>query len=208
MTCVTRPRPRSALVSGLVRGAASVLLGGLLLGLAGCDSGDNLGDTKDGSPSSHGKDAAPVATVTTLHSVGKKLNGPHREKVKAGVGEVIDPWFEGAFLGDFPRSDWSAAFTGFTRGAAADAQGRDLDLLTNAGLADRIDSATATRRRVRLNVFSYRGHPRGATAHFVLDFTTKGSVAGDMQVRGDLYLAKDKGQWRIFGYDVDQAEQA
>ena len=28
-----------------------------------------------------------------------------------------------------------------------------------------------------------------------------------MRMRGDLYLAKDKGEWKIFGYDVDQAEQ-
>ena len=27
-----------------------------------------------------------------------------------------------------------------------------------------------------------------------------------MRVRGDLYLAKDKGEWKVFGYDVDQAE--
>ena len=97
---------------------------------------------------------------------------------------------------------------GFTKGAAADAQARDLDLLTNAGIAGQIESATATRRRVRLNVFAFNGHPRGATAHFVLDFTTKGDLEETLQVRGDLYLAKDKGEWKIFGYDVDQAEPA
>jgi hypothetical protein len=200
MTSVTRPRARSALVSG-----AALLL---LAGAVGCDSGDSIGGSKDGSTSDQGKDDAPVATVTTLHGTGEKLNEAHRARVKAGVNEVIDPWFDGAFLGDFPRSDWSTAFAGFTRGAAADAQGRDLDLLTNAAIADQIDSATATRRRVRLNVFSYRGHPRGATAHFVLDFTTKGGLEESLQLRGDLYLAKDKGVWRIFGYDVDQAVQA
>jgi hypothetical protein len=204
MTCVTRPRARSALVSGVV----SVLLAGTGIGLAGCDSGDDIGDHKDGSSSSHGKDEAPVETVTTLHSTGEKLNEAHRSRVKAGVNAVIDAWFEGAFLGDFPRSDWSSAFAGFTKDAAADAQGRDLDLLTNAGIADQIDSATATRRRVRLNVFSYRGHPRGATAHFVLDFTTKGGLEQTLQLRGDLYLSKNKGVWKIFGYDVDQAVSA
>jgi len=129
-------------------------------------------------------------------------------RLKEGVNAAIDPWFDGAFLGDFPRSDWSAAFAGFTKDTAADAEGRDLDLLTNAAIAGQIDSATATRRRVRLNVFSYRGHPRGATAHFVLDFTTKGALAESMQLRGDLYLAKDKGVWKVFGYDVDQAVPA
>jgi hypothetical protein len=149
-----------------------------------------------------------VATVTTLHAVGKRLDADHRSRVKGGVTGVIDPWFDGAFLGDFPRSDWSSAFAGFTKGAAADGQARDLDLLTNAGIAGQIDSATATRRRVRLNVFTFNGHPRGATAHFVLDFTTEGDLEQTLSVRGDLYLAKDKGEWKIFGYDVDQAEQA
>jgi hypothetical protein len=201
MTSVTRPRARPALVSG------AVLL--LLTGAVGCDSGDDLGGGNDkGSSSAHATDAPKVTTLTTLHAVGKTLDSAHRARVKAGVTEVIDPWFDGAFLGDFPRSDWSAAFTGFTKGAAADAQARDLDLLTNAAIASQIDSATATRRRVRLNVFTYKGHPRGATAHFVLDFTTKGDLAEPMQLRGDLYLAKDKGEWKIFGYDVDQAEPA
>ena len=144
--------------------------------------------------------------MTTLQNVGKKLDLEHRERVKEGITEVIDPWFDGAFLGDFPRDDYSDAFVGFTKGAAADAQG-DLDILSNEPIADQIESATATKRRVRLDVFAFEGHPRGATAHFVLDFTTSGDVEETLRVRGDLYLAKDKGEWKIFGYDVDQAEQ-
>ena len=84
---------------------------------------------------------------------------------------------------------------------------RDLDLLSNSGIADQIDSATATNRRVRLDVFAPDGHPRGVTAHFVLDFDTTGDLEESLRVRGDLYLAKDKGEWKIFGYDVDQAVQ-
>jgi hypothetical protein len=201
MMSITRSPARSAL--------AVAVVGVVLAGAAGCDHGDDIGHgdgSGGGASSGHGEDTAPVATVTTLHSAGKKLDGAHRERVKTGVNEAIDPWFDGAFIGDFPRSDWSAAFTGFTKGAAADAQGRDLDLLTNAGIGDQIDSATAIRRRVRLNVFAAKGHPRGATAHFVLEFATKGEVAESMSVHGDLYLFKEKGQWRVFGYDVDQAE--
>jgi hypothetical protein len=200
MTSVTRSPARSALVS-----AVAVLV---LVGAAGCEHGDDVGKGggggKGGSSSGH-DDASPVATVTTLHFAGKKLDAAHRERVKTGVDEALDPWFDGAFLGDFPRSDWSAAFAGFTRDAAADAQGRDLDLLSNAAIGDQIDSATAIRRRVRLNVFAAKGHPRGATAHVVLEFRTAGDVAESMSVRGDLYMVKEKGQWRVFGYDVDQA---
>jgi hypothetical protein len=202
MTSVTRSPARCALVSAV---AAVVLMGA-----AGCDHGDDIGSNGKGGgggpSSSHGEDSSPVTTMTTMHFAGKKLDAAHRERVKSGVNDAIDPWFDGAFLGDFPRSDWAAAFTGFTKGAAADAEGRDLELLSNASIADQIDSATAIRRRVRLNVFAAQGHPRGATAHFVLEFETKGEVAGSTSVRGDLYLFKEQGQWRIFGYDVDQGQ--
>ena len=56
--------------------------------------------------------------------------------------------------------------------------------------------------------FAVKGQPRGVTAHFALNFTTKGSLEEAMRVRGDLYLSKDNGKWKIFGYDVDQAERA
>jgi hypothetical protein len=191
---------RSALVGGVALA--------LLVGAVGCDSGDKIGSNSKGSSPAQAPEVTKVATVTTLQAVGKQLNADRRASLKAAVTAAIDPWIDGAFLGDFPRSSWSGAFSGFTQGAAADAEHRDLDLLTNAGIADQIDSATATRRRVRVSVFAFKGHPRGVTAHVVLDFTTKGQVAEDLRVRGDLYLAEDKRKWKIFGYDVDQAEPA
>jgi hypothetical protein len=200
MTSVTPFRARSALVSGV----ALVLLGGA----AGCNSGDSIGEKDKESSAAQASEAAKVTTDTTLQAVGKQLDAVHRARLKAAVTAVIDPWFDRAFLGDFPRSNWSKAFSGFTKDAATDAEHRDLDLLTNAAISDQIDSAAATRRRVRLNVFAVKGHPHGVTAHFVLEFTTKGQLAEAMKVRGDLYLVKSQGEWKIFGYDVDQAEPA
>jgi hypothetical protein len=198
MTSVTRSSAGSlrALVAAVV----------LVLGAAGCDSGDDIEGKQDGAPSDRATDTPDVSTVTTLQNVGKRIDPDHRARVKDGITAVIDPWFEGAFLGDFPRDGYTDAFAGFTQGAAEDAE-RDLDLLSNQAIADQIDSATATRRRVRLDVFAPDGHPRGVTAHVVLDFTTTGDLEESMQVRGDLYLAKDKGEWKIFGYDIGQAEQ-
>jgi hypothetical protein len=79
--------------------------------------------------------------------------------------------------------------------------------MTSAAIGDRIDSASATKRRVTVDVFAFEGHPRGATAHFFLDFDTQGELEASMRVRGDLYLTKVQGQWKVFGYDVDEAEQ-
>jgi hypothetical protein len=195
MTSVTRPRARSALVSGV-----AVLL---LAAAVGCDSGDDIGDSSDPSPGSHASDLPAVDTVITIEH-GEGMDAARQAKVLAGVTGVIDPWFDEAFLGDFPRSDFSAAFSAFTKDAAADAQ-RDIDLLSSSGIAEQIDSATATNRRVRIYVFAPDGHPRGVTANFVLDFDTTGDLEEQLRVHGALYLAKDKGEWKVFGYDVDQA---
>ena len=199
MTSVTLLRARSALV-----GAAALVL---LAGAAGCDSGDDIeGGGKDAPASEQATETPPVATLVTLQHVGNRLDDEHRARVKAKVTEALDPFFDGAYLGDFPRSDYAEAFTTFTEGAAADAQ-RDLDIMTSSAIADRIDSATATKRRVTVDVFAAQGHPKGATAHFFLDFDTSGGLEASMRVRGDLYLTKVKGQWKVFGYDVDEAEQ-
>lgn len=199
MTSVTRPRARSVLVSGVVAL--------LLAGAVGCDSGDDIGDStgdsSEASPGSHGTDVPGVDTVITIEH-GEGIDAARQAKVLASVTAVVDPWFDEAFLGEFPRSDFSAAFAEFTKDAAADAQ-RDLDVLTSSGIADQIDSATATNRRVRLDVFAPDGHPRGVTANFVLDFDTTGDLEEQLRVHGALYLAKDKGEWKVFGYDVDQA---
>ena len=95
MTCVTRSA------------AGSLLALALAVGAAGCDSGDDLGSKDDDAPSDHGTDTPEVPTVTTLQNVGKDLDLDHRTRVKDGVTAVIDPWFEGAFLGDFPREGLS-----------------------------------------------------------------------------------------------------
>jgi hypothetical protein len=199
MTSVTRPRARSVLVSGV-----AVLL---LAGAVGCDSGDDIGDStgdsSEASPGSHGSDVPGVDTVITIEH-GEGIDAARQAKVLASVTAVVDPWFDEAFLGEFPRSDFSAAFAEFTKDAAADAQ-RDLDVLTSSGIADQIDSATATNRRVRLDVFAPDGHPRGVTANFVLDFDTTGDLEEQLRVHGALYLAKNKGEWKVFGYDVDEA---
>lgn len=199
MRSVTPGRTRSVLVS-----AAAFLL----VATAGaCDAGEDIrGDRESPEAPADGATETPsVTTATTLQNVGTRLDDGHRERLKAAITDVVDPWLDEAFLGDFPRADYAAAFARFTPGAAEDAQ-RDLDLLTNAAIADQIDSATATRRRVRADVFAVDGHPRGVTAHVVLEFETAGGLEQTMRVRGDLYLVKEKGTWSVFGYDVDQAE--
>ena len=189
------------------RAGSAVAVLALALGAAGCDSGDDISGDEDAprSGSSQATEAPEVATVLTLQHVGDSLDAAHREKVKDGVTPVVDSFFDGAYLGDFPRTDFSAGFASFTEGAAADAQ-RDLDVMSSASLSDRIETATATKRRVTLDVLAVEGHARGATAHFFLDFDTTGGLEESVRVRGELYLTKQDGEWSVFGYDVDEPE--
>lgn len=185
--------------------AGVVLLTAVVTGCSGDDAPDDPGAGAGSTGAGTGSDsAAPVETVVTLGNLGKGVGDAERERIKTSLVEALDPYFDGAWLGDFPRTDFAPAFASFTPGAARDAQ-RDLALLSNQPVSDRIDAATATRRKVRLDVFSHDGRPRGGTVQFLLDFDTTGTLAESRRVTGRLYLTRADGQWRVFGYDVDQA---
>ena len=177
----------------------------LLIGAVGC-TGDDDDTPASQDPGSSASDSAEEEPIhTTVEGVSGRLDRARRGDVKAGVNEAVDAWFEGAFLGDFPRADYAAAFAGFTEGARKDAM-EHLDLLSNREIEDRIDSAEAGNRRVRLEVLAPKGEPQGVTAHFVLDYFTKGELEDHRRVRGSLYLTPQEGEWRIFGYDVIGAQ--
>jgi hypothetical protein len=187
--------------------AASAVL--MTLAATGCSGDDGPDGPDDQGPdgTSAGADggASAVETVVTLGNLGKGVDDAQRERIKDSVRSALDPYFDGAFLGDFPRTDYASAFAGFTERAAADAQQRDLALLTNQAISDQIETASATRRKVRLEVFSHGGHPRGGTAQFVLDFDTTGTLAESRRVVGRLFLTRADGTWQVFGYDVAEA---
>lgn len=190
---------RRAVVTG------AVLLTVVATGCSGDDERDRTGGGGASTGAATGSDTtAPVETVVTLGNLGKGVGDAKRERIKTSLVAALDPWFDGAWLGEFPRSDYAPAFAAFTPGAARDAQ-RDLAMLSNQAISDRIDTATATRRKVRLDVFSHDGHPRGGTVQFLLDFDTTGTLAESRRVTGRLYVTRSEGQWQVFGYDVDEA---
>lgn len=196
------------------RGAATRVLV-LVLALSvsvGC-SGDDRDDGGDGAGApgqgpSHAKTAAPVRTRTTLERVPGKLGRDVRKRVTTQVGEVVDRWFDAAFIGgDYPRRDFRDAFLGFTAGAAAQAR-RDKALMTNAPLGRRVDDVRATQRRVWVDVLPAGGRAAAATARFRLGFTTSGDVHRDVVVRGRLMLTPGPHGWKVFGYDVAKGSPA
>lgn len=145
--------------------------------------------------------ARPITTKTTVGRVIGKLGSRQKAKLKEDVSALVDEFFDNAYLGEFPRSSFGKAYASFTEGARADAE-RDADLLSNTDIADRIDVATGTRRRVALDVLAVKGKPQGVTARFTLDFRTAGELERTERVKGYLLLADEGAGWRVFGYDV------
>lgn len=163
-------------------------------------SAEPTGSPASGSPSSS-PDARPITTKTTVGRVIGKLGAKQKQRLKSDVSAVVDEFFDNAYLGDFPRASFAKAYTSFTQGARADAE-RDADLLSNTEIADRIDAATGTKRRVALDVLAVKGKAQGVTARFTLDFETSGDLERTDRVKGYLLLADEGEGWRVFGYDV------
>ena len=185
--------------------ASCAVLAFVLAGVAACTDDDDPDAPEGDAPVSSASAREPEPIHTTVDHVSGRLDRSLRGEVKSGVNAVVDGWFEGAFLGEFPRGDYAAAFSAFTKGARKDALA-NVDLLSNQAIDDRIESSVAGNRRVRLDVLAPQGQPHGVTARFVLDFFTYGELEDHRRVRGELYLTQQEGQWRIFGYDVVGAE--
>lgn len=190
------------------RPAAGVAgLSAILLLATACSGGDDDGEQPVGSPATGATHAAgtPIARVstrTTLRSVSGRLPRKRQQAVEDQVAEVVDAWFAAAYLGgDYPRTDFEDAFPGFSRGAAK-AAGADAAVMTNRPIGARVETVEATRRRLRLDVLAVQGRAVGVTAVFGLDYDTTGEVRRAEEIRGELYLTRSDGDWRVFGYDA------
>ncbi len=199
------PSPLPGRTSWARRCAWLVLALAVALSVTGCRSGS----VPSAAPERLSRNDAqaslasrPAETTTKIHRVFGRLPEPRRKDVRRQVGKVVDRWWDAAYLGGaYPRSSFPRAFPGFT--AAAEKRARsDKALLTNLTHGPSIDSVTATRREVSLDILATGKRARSVTAHVVLRFETSGEKTGTTLVRGRLFLIHQRGAWRIFGYDV------
>ncbi|RYP86415.1 hypothetical protein EKO23_08895 [Nocardioides guangzhouensis] len=191
------PRPASRRTS-----TAAVLLALALT--AGACSGDDDGDEASDSPSSDAtaQPAPEMKVQSRVMTVAGELSKRKRRVVARDVGAVVDRWFDAAYLGgDYPRKHIGDAWPGFTVGARRLAK-RERTLTSNALLVDNIDGVEAVRKVVRVDVFSPKRRPAGATARFRLVYDTTGDIARRVDVRGRLLLTRTQGRWRVFGFDM------
>ena len=185
---------------------ATVLLA-LALAAGGCSGGDSDDDASDtSSPPTAAPTAPPEVKIRArVATVAGELPRQRRKVVARDVGKVVDRWFEAAYLGgDYPRTSFRDAWPGFTAGARALAH-RDRTLTSNVLLGKRIDGVRAVAKDVRVDVFSPKRRPAGATARFRLVFRTTGKAERRVLVNGRLVLTRVKGTWRVFGFDVKRS---
>jgi hypothetical protein len=188
---------------GISAAAAAVLACGAAL--AGCsdDGKDEATGPAPRASASASAGTAPGPAAAVVATVTGRLPAERRSALAEQVAEVVDGWLDGAYLGDFPRADFAPAFAGFTAGAAARAR-RELPLMSNASMSDRIDSASATRRTISLDVLAVGRRPVGVTATVDLAFETTGTLAVPQQVTGTLDLTPVGGGWKVFGYRISR----
>lgn len=190
----------------LRRAAVAVVATTTLLALAGC-SGDDGPDAESRRSSSSGaipEGPPPLATHTTMGVISGKLDKDARARIKTKVAEVVDDWFDAAYVGgEWPRSDFGDAFPHFSARAAREAE-HDAGLMSNQRLGERIESVEATKRRLRIDVLAVKRRAVGVTARFVLGMDLAGQVNRSERVAGSLFLTFQDGGWQVFGYDVQR----
>lgn len=186
--------------------AAAVL--GVVLTLSGC-SDDADGDEREPSEVSSSRTATEHRGIDTSVEVGAvvgRLGKASAREAAADVATVVDGWLDAAYVGgDYPRSAFGDAFSGFTDGAAKLAA-QQKDLMSNAGIGGKVDEVTAVRRVVEVDLLAPKGKVAGATAHVTLVIKLTGDVARTDRVRGRLALTPVKQGWRIFGFDIERGE--
>jgi hypothetical protein len=184
--------------------AAAALL--LVLSLSACseDSSEPSADPTGGPSSTEATEAPALETTVTLGKVVGRLPKEKRSNVRRQVGRAVDAWFEAAYVGgDYPRNDFADSWPGFTTGAKADARA-DKVLMSNQGIGQRVEAVDVETRKLFVDVLAPRGRASGATARFVLRFSTEGDVERKIEVRGRLFLTPTEDGWRVFGYDVSK----
>jgi hypothetical protein len=184
------------------RAAATLTLAlALAASTAACSGDDDPDDDRGPDAETGQEERPPLETTARLGQVVGRLDEPDQARLQATITEIVDAWIDAAYLGDFPRTDFSDAFAGFTKGAAADARG-DAALMSNKAVASRLEEVIPFRRELVIDTLAVKRRPTAVTARFVLAMRLDGELQRADRVRGSLFLTWKDGAWQVFGYDV------
>ena len=178
---------------------AGALVTVLLVGFAACSGDESTPPGPD----------APAADVA-LQVVSVKARGIDEEtrtRLESEVGDVLASYVVEGFLGDHPRQDFVRALSDFSNDLA-DEGGRDLNVLTLAGLSD-VTAVRANRLKVNLAFYNPGGDTVGASAFLDLafDVTFKDGTTRESTRTGRLSLGRTDGDWQVIGYHVCCADE-
>lgn len=179
---------------------------------AGCTSdSDDSGDSGDDTatvPTSTGPTITLTRPSAPLRVEIAQLRGgveaSRRAALRAAITKPIASWLDGAFVDvEYPQTNFSGAFDSWTLRASLLGV-RDRDTTTNAVLGPSLLALVADSQRARLFVFAEHGLTGGATARVALRFTGQRDDLSlvHAEVKGELYLTRRGGHWKIFGYDL------
>lgn len=167
------------------------------------------------SSASRPDSTAPATTLTKknaeLQVTIEELRGGIRRRqwpaLRRAIARPIASWIDEAYAGSYPRASYAAAFGGWTSDARRLAK-RDREITTNAAVGKRLVALVVDKRAVKLYVFASKGRSGGATAQVRIALTgqLRGGVLHSYAVTGRVYLLRDGGRWRIFGYDLSRRE--
>lgn len=171
--------------------------------LTGC-SGDGEESSDGDAPKERAEQA--VATDAKVGAVRGSIDDATSAKVVSAVAAVVDRWIDGAYGGDYPRSDFDEAFADFTKDARALAV-KQPTVMSNAASGPDLDGVDITVRTLRVDVLSPKGKPAAATARVRLRLESTGDEGRTEVVSGRLMLTPDAQGWHVFGFDVSRGEE-
>ena len=191
------------------RAVAAVLLAlGLLA--TGCSGDDKPSSAPSPSSSSlqNPSDAPTIGIdpVVTLGKVVGKLKKSDEKRLQSVISAVAVKWLDAAYLGgDYPRSDFSNAWPGFTQEARALAH-HDKALMSNAHIGPHVDQVNPSELSVTVDLLGVHRRPVGATAHVQLRFDTEGQTQHKVYVGGRLRLSPTPHGWKVFAFTINRGD--
>ncbi|WP_141013931.1 hypothetical protein [Nocardioides sambongensis] len=187
-----------------LRRGLMVAVGVLALGpLAACS--DDEEPAGQPAPSEEPTVAAELQVEAELGEVRGRLDRSDRRELLGSVGSVVERWWQEGYVVVGDEVDTKAAFRGFTPVAARQAV-RERGVTTNATAKD-AEEMTVRRSVATVDVLAPGGTPRGATARVRLVMELTGEAERTEVLTGRVFLAPAKGEWRVFGFDLDRRER-
>ena len=112
--------------------AGAALRTAVALAVGGCSSSGSSAPAaqSSGASGTASGDASPMASKVVLGKVAGNVHQPFRDRfaavrqhLEASVGQAVDAWLDGGFVGvSYPRDTFDAAFATFTPDARKDAE--------------------------------------------------------------------------------------